>query len=364
MRIAFEATSLLDRTTGVARFVREVLARLALDDSIDVVAFGFTRIYLDELTAAVPAGVTVNRRPIPARTTRQLWLRFDRPLIDRWTGPVDLVHGPNFVVPPSAGVELMTIHDLTAVRFPSMCDDNTRQYPRLIRRALRRGAHVHAVSHAVAAEVVEEFGVAPDRVHVVHNGLTPPIDGDAHAGMQRAGGDRYVVAIGTIEPRKNFAALVRAFDAIATRDRDLRLVIAGGRGWGDTGIDDAIATAQHSDRIALLGRVDEQTRADLLAGATALAYPSVYEGFGLPPLEAMAAGVPVLTTAVGGIPEVVGDAALVVPLDDDALANGLERLTTDDELRATLRDRGRERAARYSWDRTAAELVELYRRLT
>jgi glycosyltransferase involved in cell wall biosynthesis len=201
-------------------------------------------------------------------------------------------------------------------------------------------------------------------VHVIHNGVTAPTAGDPAAGRRRAGSDRYVVAIGTIEPRKNFAGLVRAFDAVAGRDHDLHLVVAGGRGWGDTGIDEAIARSTHPDRIALLGRVDEQARADLLAGATALAYPSVYEGFGLPPLEAMAVGVPVLTTAVGAIPEVVGDAALVVSLDDDALAGGLERLTSDDTLRTTLIERGRDRAKRYSWDRTAAELTALYRRLT
>ena len=363
MRIAFESTALLDRTTGVGRFVREVLPRLAATDGLDITAFGFTRIYLDQLAAAVPEGVAVTRRPVPARTTRWLWLRSDHPRIDRWTGRVDVVHGPNFVVPPSGGRELVTVHDLTAVRFPEMCDDNTRQYPTLIRRALRRGAHVHVVSNAVGDEVIAEFAVDAARVHVVPNGVTAPPPGDAAAGVRGAGGDRYVLAIGTIEPRKNVAGLIRAFDAVAGDDPELRLVLAGARGWGSTGVDEAIAEARHHDRIVLLGAVDETTRADLLAGATALAYPSVYEGFGLPPLEAMAAGVPVLTTAVGAIPEVVGDGALIVRVDDDALAAGLARITTDDALRASLRDRGRARAATFSWDATAAGIAAIYRAL-
>lgn len=365
MRIAFEATALLDPLTGVGVFVDQLLRRLAARDDLDLTAFGFTRIYRDELASIVPAGVRVPGRPIPARTTRVAWLFSNRPSIERWTGPVDVVHGPNFVVPPTReAAQLMTVHDLTSVRFPEMCDRNTRQYPHLIRRALRRGAHVHAVSRSVADEIIDEFRVERERVHVVPNGVDAPVGGDSSKGRALVGGDRYVLSIGTIEPRKNLAGLVRAFDRAAAEDPSVRLVLAGGDGWGAAGVDQAIASARHRDRINRLGRVDDATRADLLAGATALVYPSVYEGFGLPPLEAMAAGVAVIATRVGAIPEVLDDAALLVDLDDDAIAHGLLTLLGDDALRAQLVERGHARAGMYSWDTTAASMVEVYRAIS
>ncbi|MEY2405274.1 MAG: hypothetical protein QOG39_190, partial [Acidimicrobiaceae bacterium] len=141
-------------------------------------------------------------------------------------------------------------------------------------------------------------------------------------------------------------------------------VIAGQDGWGVEAFTTALAAARHRDRVVRLGWVTDEVRADLLAGATAFAFPSVYEGFGLPPLEAMAAGVPVVTTRAGALQETVGDAAILVePGDADALAAALVSATTDDALRAALIERGKARAASYSWDDTTASMVRLYRSL-
>src|SRR5206468_4333767 len=129
MRVAYEATPLLDTPTGVTAVVRELLARVAQFDDLEMIAFGYTRIYRDDLAAIVPERVTVPPRPIPARQTRAAWLVSNHPVIERWTGPIDVVHGPNYVVPPARdAVELLTVHDLTSVRFPEMCDRNTKQY--------------------------------------------------------------------------------------------------------------------------------------------------------------------------------------------------------------------------------------------
>jgi glycosyltransferase involved in cell wall biosynthesis len=365
LRIGLDATPLLDVQTGVGTFVAELLQRLAVDPDLDVVAFGYTRAYLDELRRALPAGVSSTRRPIPKRTTWALWERIDWPPIERWTGPVDVVHGGNFVVPPARrGVELVTVHDLTPVRFPELCDAETVRYPRLIRRAVARGAHVHTVSRFVADEVCEAFGVARDHVHVVPNGVADVGGGDAARGRQLAGGDEYVLFVGTVEPRKDVPSLVAAFDAVGDRRPEARLVVAGRDGWGSERLDDAVGRSRHPDRVVRLGYVDGITRADLLAGAALLAYPSRYEGFGLPPLEAMAAGVPVVTTAAGAVPEVVGDAALLTtPGSVEELADALVRMLDDESLRRSLVERGRTRVSSFSWDRTATELTELYRRL-
>jgi alpha-1,3-rhamnosyl/mannosyltransferase len=150
---------------------------------------------------------------------------------------------------------------------------------------------------------------------------------------------------------------------VAATDPDLRLVVAGPDGWGVERFDDAVAGSHHRARIGRLGWVTEVQRADLLAGALLLAYPSRYEGFGLPPLEAMAAGVPVVATRAGALPETLGDAAVLVdPGDVDALAGAIGEVAGDDALRRDLVQRGRARAARYSWDRCAGELLALYRR--
>jgi glycosyltransferase involved in cell wall biosynthesis len=365
MRLGFDVTSLLDRRTGVGAFAGEVLARVAQRDDIHVIGYSVSWRGRDRLADVVPPAVATATRPMAAQPLRQLWRRVDWPSITWWTGKLDVVHGPNFVVPPAGGAaELVTVHDLTFVRYPELCTPDTLQYPDLIRRALRRGAHVHAVSEFVSAEIVDVFGVDADRVHVVANGVDPVTTGDRVKGQQVAGGDRYVLALGTIEPRKDFPLLVDAFDVVAADDPEVLLVIAGQDGWGTDAYETALDRAHHRDRVIRLGWVDDRTRADLLAGASVFAYPSRYEGFGMPPLEAMAAGTAVVATRTGALPEVLGDGAVFVePGDANALAAALADVLTDSAKRDSLIDRGRERAALYSWDACAEGVIHLYERL-
>jgi glycosyltransferase involved in cell wall biosynthesis len=186
---------------------------------------------------------------------------------------------------------------------------------------------------------------------------------DAAAGRSLAGADRYVLAVGTVEPRKDLPGLVRAFDAVAADDPTLRLVVAGADGWGAEDLDRAVAAASHRRRVVRLGWVDDGQRAALLRGAAVVAYPSVYEGFGLVPLEAMAAGAPVVTTRAGAIPEVVGDAAELVDVGDvDGLAGALARVLTDDVRRAELVAAGHARRTAFRWSATVEGVADLYRR--
>jgi glycosyltransferase involved in cell wall biosynthesis len=329
------------------------------------VAYALTWRGRHDLARALPAGVTSATARMPARVVRELWARgASWPRAEHWTGPVDVVHALNYVAPPAKVPVIVMVHDLTFVRFPELCTPDTLRYAGLVRRALLDGAVIHTPSEFVAAEVRDEFGVEADRVVAIHSGLPPVTGGSADAGAALAGGSRYVLALGTVEPRKNLPGLVRAFSAIATEDLDVRLVVAGPDGWDQEQFAAAVAQSPSRDRIVRLGYVSSGARRDLLAGATVFAYPSRYEGFGLPPLEAMAVGVPVVAGGAGALPEVLGDAALLVdPSDDDELARSLTRLLSDQSARDDLVTRGRARAARYTWKATAARVTELYRSL-
>ncbi len=342
------------------------MRRLAHRSDTVLTAYGYPIRSRHRMRTVLPPGVRLAHLPMAGRPLRAAWRRTAWPPIELWTGPVDVVHGPNFVVPPSlpGTPEVVTVHDLTVVRFPELCNADTLQFPAMIRRAVDRGAWIHTVSQFVADEVVAELGVTADRVVVIPNGVDRDVLGDPRAGQALVGAARYVLALGTVEPRKDLPSLVRAFDQLAGDDPDLVLVVAGPNGWGADLLTTAIDRSPFADRIRRIGWVPEQQRGDLLRGASVLAYPSRYEGFGLPPLEAMAAGAPVVTTRAGAVPEVVGDAALLVDVGDvDALAGALRTVLTDPEVAAELVRRGHARVDRYPWDQTAAQLAALYHRL-
>ena len=362
-RVAVDLTSLLSRLTGVGVFVRDLTARLAARPDVSLTGYAVTWRGRHRLGEVAPSGVAVVDRPMAARPLHELWRRTDHPRIDHWIGRHDAVWGPNYVVPPTRAGALVTVHDLTTVHYPELADGFTLAYPDLVRRAIRRGAWVHTPSAFVRDEVIDHFGADPARVVAIPHGVTVPAAGcssQGGAGARLAGGDRYVLAVGTVEPRKDLPTLVAAFDAVAAGDPHLRLVIAGADGWGASALAEAIAASRHGDRVVRLGWVDDGDRAALLREAAVFAYPSLYEGFGLPPVEAMAAGVPVVTTRAGSLPEVCGDGAeLVPPRDADALAAAIGRLLTDPAHRAALVERGHRVAAGYDWDTTAARFAQL-----
>lgn len=306
---------------------------------------------------------------MPARPLHALWARWDGPPLEWFVGPADVVHGTNFVVPPTRdAAAVASVHDLTPLRHPELCDAATLAYPGLIRRALRRGAWIHADSAFVAGEVVEAFGADPARVRVVHPGVPDrprPSDAEVAVALERIlppGIGHYCLAVGTAEPRKDLPGLVRAFGDVAASQADVSLVLAGPPGWGESALEEAVAASPVRGSIVRTGWLDDGDLAALLVRATVLAFPSLYEGFGFPPLEAMRAGVPVVATRAGSLPEVLGDGALMVePGDTDGLAAALERVFADDAARRDLIAAGSASAARFSWESCGAGLEQLYR---
>ncbi len=366
VRVAVDATPLLGRPTGVGAFCAGALDGLSHRPTVAARAFAVSWRRRHGIVGRVPPGVAVVDRPLPARPLHLAGRHGAVPPIEWLVGACDVVHGTNFVVPPARrAARVVTVHDLTTVRFPELCDGPTLAFPALIRRAVADGAWVHTPSAHVAAEVVEAFGAAPERVRAVHLGVPalPPPDPAAAGRVLPPGTSRFVLAVGTAEPRKDLPGLVRAFDMVAADRPDLALFLAGPSGWGSGALADAVAAARARDRVVATGWVEDAALAGLLAGAAVLAYPSVYEGFGFPPLQAMAAGTPVVATRAGAVPEVAGeDAAVLVDVGDgDALAGALARVLDDDALAGSLAERGRAHAARFSWERCAEGLEACYR---
>jgi glycosyltransferase involved in cell wall biosynthesis len=220
---------------------------------------------------------------------------------------------------------------------------------------------VLTISQASRDDLVRLLGVSPERITVAYPGLqdtfAQPLSGDVEALRTRFGlPTRFVLAVSTIEPRKNYVRLIEAVHALRGRREtaDVELVIAGGKGWLYEPVFQRVAALGLEQQVHFVDRPDDQTVLALYQTATVLAHPALYEGFGIPPLEAMARGIPVVCSDTSSLPEVVGDAALMVdPLDVEALAEALGRVLQDDALRAALRARGPIQARQFSWQRTA-----------
>jgi glycosyltransferase involved in cell wall biosynthesis len=366
LRVALDATALLGVPTGVGVFTSSVLEALVERGELEVSAFAISWRKRHELASHVPDGVSTEQRAMPARPLTMLWSRSNLAHAERFLGPVDVVHGTNFTVPPTTRAgQVVTVHDLTFLRFPELCQRDTLRYPALIARALRRGAVVHTPSSFVAEELRDQFSVGPHQVVAVHSGIPALPDPDEAAAAEIiAPGRPYILSVGTAEPRKDLPGLVQAFAALAAEEPELLLVLAGPPGWGSEQLDEAVTASGVAHRIVQPGYVSGPALSALLRRARVLAYPSLYEGFGFPPLQAMAVGVPVVTTRAGALNEIVGGASLMVePGDTEALADALRIAVSDEAQRSVLITAGATRVRDFSWARTAQGLTELYRRV-
>ncbi len=264
---------------------------------------------------------------------------------------------------------VLTVHDLSFMRAPEWFRwERARYYRAAIRPSIRLADMVIADSQATADDLQQYMQVSADRVAVVHLGVDSelrPADATAikKAHVKYGLPDRFFLYLGTIEPRKNLPRVIEAFDAIATKT-NAGLVIAGREGWKAEATRRAYTESAHRDRIKFPGFIAAEDMAAVLSAATAFVWPSLWEGFGLPPLDAMACGTPVVTSKTSSLPEVVGDAAVLVdPERVDEIAAGMLRVVTDDVLRARLREGGFARAKLLTWRRMAEQTAAVYRRV-
>jgi glycosyltransferase involved in cell wall biosynthesis len=282
---------------------------------------------------------------------------------------LDVLHSPDFIAPRGRWRKVITVHDLAYVRMPSLLTPESRRYYNGIHKAARDADAIIAVSQTTARDIRELLNVPGDKVHVVYEAADAdlaPMPRDEASGIVR---DRYglhgpyVLFVGTIEPRKNLPTLVEAI-ALLRREMPVRLVVAGRRGWLSEPVFDRVRRLAAEDGVTFLGEVSPRELRPLYCAAEVVALPSLYEGFGLPPLEAMACGTPVVVSNAGALVEIVGDAGVIARPDDaDDIANGLAWVIGNAEFRSTLVARGLARAATFSWERAARETLAVYERV-
>jgi glycosyltransferase involved in cell wall biosynthesis len=306
--------------------------------------------------------VPVRALPLPRLALYEAWHLARWPAVQRATGPVDLIHATGVAVPPRSAPLVVTVHDLAYLHDPAQFTAKGRRFFAQALRLLRRDADLILCSSEATRRDCLAAGLPERKLRLVPLGVRP-VDvpaAEVTATLARYGLDRpYVLSVGTMEPRKNLPALVEAFARLAHPDVDL--VLVGATGW-HTQIDDLVRPL--GNRVRVLGFLPNADRDALYAGAAVFCYPSTFEGFGLPVLEAMGAGTPVVTSAGTATAEAAGDAGLLVdPRDVAALAVAIGRVLGDADLAAGLAEAGRARAATFSWAHTAGLTVDAYREL-
>lgn len=368
MKIAVNTRHLLtDRLEGVGIVTDEVMRRIALSHPEDQFVYYFDRPYDQRFIHApnvTPKNVfPVTRLPILIR----YWLNHPvRKHVVKENAQV--FFSPDGFIPLGMSVpKVSMVHDVAFLRYPQHLQPRIRAfYKTWMPRYLAYTDHIITVSEFSKKELIEGYNLKPEKISVVYNGITDiykPIDaiGRNIARNQFAKGHPYFVYLGAIHPRKNILNLVRAFELFkAVSPGPHQLVLAGRASWHTEDVFKAIASSPFRSEIHLPGYVPTAEAVNLVAGAEAMIYPSVYEGFGLPLVEAMASGVPVICSNVSSLPEVAGHAALLFdPLDPSAIAEQMKKVTTDETLRSELIRLGHERSKYFSWDTAASQIYEI-----
>ncbi len=372
LKIGFDATAAVHQGAGIGRYARDLLAALAAreDDGLS-----FAVVYCGHGSRAgglpqLPRRFRVKSFPVSDRIINALWHRARIPLpVQVATGKIDLFHSPDFTLPPTWGCPtVLTVHDLAFLRVPECAYPTLRAYlERVVPRSAKRATRIIAVSESTRHDVVELLGIPPDRVSVVYEGVNArflrPADPERAGALVRAAGvsQPYILSVGTVEPRKNYVRLLEAYARLRERGVEHSLIIAGRLGWLYEPILARVDALGLQTHVAIL-QPDDNTLAALYALADACIFPSLYEGFGIPVLEALAIGAPVACSNASSFPEIVGGAAAMFdPCDVEAMANATERILSDGERRGELAALGPKRASQFSWDRAAEDTVHVYR---
>ncbi len=362
MRVLVDVTTWTPGRSGIGMYTERLLRAYAEAYPSDELLLASNR----------PTDADVRGRAIgPAMPVRALWMQTAMAWHGRRERP-DVAFYPNYLGPLLPGAPMVaTFHDMAVYLTPETFSFRKRELQRrLLPMVAARAAAILTPSEASRRDVIRLLDVEPRRVVTTPLAADPmffgPHDADAIAAMRArlALPERYLLAVGTLEPRKNLVRLVRAFERVWPQHRDVSLVLVGGKGWRDAAIREALGSSPAREAILTTGYVEAADLRLLYQGARALCYPSLYEGFGLPVVEAMACGTATLVSRGSSLDEVAGDAALAVPAEDEAaIAEAMRELLEDDGLRDRLAARGAARAATFSWHRTATLTHDVFERV-
>ena len=377
-RIGIDVTSALTQGGGIGRYTRELVnALVSLPSSNQYHLFSAKVVDSPPVPDPLPENpqVTYKAAPLSEQWLYRLWYRARLPLPVQWvTGRLDLFHSPDFVLPPTAGgiPTLLTVHDLSFVHYPEVYPLPLVTYlNQVVPWSVQRATHILADSQATKEDLLTEWGVKEEKVTVLYSGVHERFQPVADAAKiknvrQKYGiGERpFVLAVGTVQPRKNYQMLIQAFKNVAGV-YEHQLVFAGGKGWLEEEMVAEVQRQELQNRVTFIGFVADEDLPALYSTADLLAFPSLYEGFGLPVLEAMACGLPVLLSTASSLPEVGGEAARSLdPLDMNGWSGEMIRLLGDKGQLAAMRAGGFKQAQRFSWIAAANQLLNIYDRLT
>ncbi|GAB4400574.1 MAG: glycosyltransferase family 1 protein [Anaerolineales bacterium] len=366
MRIGLNAQllSLSDsyRGAGIAHYIHQTLMHLPRAGAHTYIAFVADKAFRADGMEVVPSRLPTSRPPV-----RILWEQTFLPVELARRG-IDLLHAMAFVTPVFSSVpSVVTVYDVSFALFPESFRPFNRWYlTTMTRRSVRKARAVLAISQNTANDLGRLWGIPRDKIHLAYCGVDDifrPVPGGEVQAFREARGlpAQYILFVGTLEPRKNVVRLVEAFALLKKQGLPHKLVLAGGRGWMYEPIFAAVERLGLESEVVFPGFVPRQELPLWYNGAAVFVYPSLYEGFGLGPLEAMACGTPVVVSDRASLPEVVGDAGLTVPPDDvSALAEAMAAILREPTLAARLRERGLRRARGFTWERTAQATVQAY----
>ena len=361
MRVTLVVDALAPQLGGIGRYTWELAQRLPSQRDINQVNYFARNKLIHDLSPLLNG----DEPPIRGKVARWLERRRWR---DRARSTV--VHGPNYFLPRDVPSGIITVHDLSVFRYPETHPvERIRDFELQFSSSLERASHIITITETVRQEVIADLGISGDRITAIAHGVDPafrPRSADllrpalAKLGLEPGG---YALSVSTLEPRKKLAELIQVWSNLpAALQQRTPLVLAGGSGWLNDSLHDQIRDGTAAGWLKHLGFIDEADLPMLYAGARLFLYPSIYEGFGLPPLEAMASGVPIVVADRSCLPEVCGDAARYVdPNDVPGFTEAVKNALLDEDWIAQARDKGLARASHFRWERCVAKTADVYR---
>lgn len=378
MRIAIDYTAATRETAGIGNYVRSLVdAMLAQDASNSYTLLTSGR---PPRERPFPGAQNVRRRSliIPDRYLNVLWYRWRLPISATFfTGQVDIYHGPDFVLPPLNGHtrKIVTVHDLAFIEQPEYAVPQLAAYlKKVVPEAIAAADMIASISQTTRQTLIDYFHTPPEKITIIPNGIRSYFRRVTDPVLLEATRHKFdlksplVLGVGTRQPRKNHLGLIKAFHKAASSSnrqaRPAMLALAGGSGWLYEETQQAVAELKLEKKVCFLGHVSDLELMLLYSLADVFVFPSFYEGFGVPPLEAMACGTPVITSNTSSLPEAVGDAALLVdPHNPGEIAKAITRVLENPPLQEELRQKGYKQAARYTWQNSARKMLAVYQQV-